>query len=158
MPSFILKNSRISIDNFNFHNPARKFSNWKVFKNICQSYEMVTNRGMTRRRPWSKICSPISSSFWLMQAQRPESLAFALLISISAERKYAIYQLHSIKYIWEGSSTQGPLKKWTEHSQELHLLKIHSKGGSYYTPGLDGGLIFWTMNFYNPKKFISRSF
>ena len=21
---------------------------------------------------------------------------------------------------------QGPLKKWTEHSQELHLLKIHS--------------------------------
>ena len=34
---------------------------------------------------------------------------------------------------------QGPLKKWTEHSQELHLLKIHSRGGSYYTPGLDGG-------------------
>ena len=63
---------------------------------------MVTNRGMTRRRPWSKICSPMSSSFWLMQAQRPESLAFALLISISAERKYAIYQLPSIKYIWEG--------------------------------------------------------
>ena len=23
---------------------------------------------------------------------------------------------------------QGPLKKWTEHSQELHLLKIHSRG------------------------------
>ena len=22
---------------------------------------------------------------------------------------------------------QGPLKKWTEHAQELHLLKIHSK-------------------------------
>ena len=35
--------------------------------------------------------------------------------------------------------SQGPLKKWTEHSQELHLLKIHSRGGSYYTPGLDGG-------------------
>ena len=72
------------------------------FSKFCQPYEMVTNRGMTRRRPWSKICSPMSSSFWLMQAQRPESLAFALLISISAERKYAIYQLPSIKYIWEG--------------------------------------------------------
>ena len=24
--------------------------------------------------------------------------------------------------------TQGPLKKWTEHSLELHLLKIHSRG------------------------------
>ena len=23
---------------------------------------------------------------------------------------------------------QGPLKKWTEHFQELHLLKIHSRG------------------------------
>ena len=23
---------------------------------------------------------------------------------------------------------QGPLKKWTEHSQELHLLKIHNRG------------------------------
>ena len=34
---------------------------------------------------------------------------------------------------------QGHLKKWTEHSQELHLLKIHSRRGSYYTPGLDGG-------------------
>ena len=71
------------------------------FSKFCQPYEMVTNRGMTRRRPWSKICSPMSSSFWLMQAQRPESLAFALLISISAERKYAIYQLPSIKYIYE---------------------------------------------------------
>jgi hypothetical protein len=26
---------------------------------------------------------------------------------------------------------QGPLKKWTEHSQELHLLKMHSRGGFY---------------------------
>ena len=26
-------------------------------------------------------------------------------------------------------SNQGPLKKWTEHSQELHLLKIHRGGG-----------------------------
>ena len=33
---------------------------------------------------------------------------------------------------------QGHVKKWTEHSQELHLLKRHSRGGSYYTPGLDG--------------------
>ena len=23
---------------------------------------------------------------------------------------------------------QGPSKKWTEHSQELHLFKIHSRG------------------------------
>ena len=23
---------------------------------------------------------------------------------------------------------QGPLKKWTEQSKELHLLKIHSRG------------------------------
>ena len=24
--------------------------------------------------------------------------------------------------------SHGPLKKWTEHSQELHLLKLHSRG------------------------------
>ena len=29
---------------------------------------------------------------------------------------------------------QGPLKKWTKHSQELHLLKIHSRGGAPNTP------------------------
>ena len=41
---------------------------------------------------------------------------------------------------WQHSRfIQGPLKKWTEHSQELHLLKIHGRGGSYYTPGLDWG-------------------
>ena len=34
--------------------------------------------------------------------------------------------------------TQGPLKKWTEHSPELHLLKIHRRGSSYYTPGWMG--------------------
>ena len=33
---------------------------------------------------------------------------------------------------------QGSLKKWTEHSQLLHLLKIHSRGAPI-TPGLDGG-------------------
>ena len=53
---------------------------------------------------------------------------------------------------------QGPLKKWTEHSQELHLLKIQSRGGLLLHPRAGWGLIFWTMSFYNPKKFISRSF
>ena len=42
----------------------------------------------------------------------------------------------------------GPLKKWTDHSQELHLLKIHSRWGSYYTRGLDEG---W---FFGPWAFI----
>ena len=52
---------------------------------------------------------------------------------------------------------QGPLKIWTEHSQELHLLKIHSRRAPI-TP--QGWMVvdFWTMCFYNPKKFISRSF
>ena len=49
------------------------------------------------------------------------------------QRKLAVF-LRELSYL-----IQGPLKKWTEHSQELYLLKIHSKGGSYYTPGLDGG-------------------
>ena len=47
---------------------------------------------------------------------------------------------------------QGPLKKWTEHSQELHLLKIHSRGGSYNTPGLDGGWFFGPWAFIIPKS------
>ena len=46
---------------------------------------------------------------------------------------------------------QGPLKKWTEHSQELHLFKIQSRGAGW-------GSIFWTMSIYNPKNFISISF
>ena len=30
---------------------------------------------------------------------------------------------------------EGPLKKWTEHSLELHLLKIHSRGAPITTRG-----------------------
>ena len=49
----------------------------------------------------------------------------------------------SYKMLEQKMIIQEPLKKWTEHSQELHLLKIHSRGeGSYYTPGLDEGLFF----------------
>ena len=61
---------------------------------------------------------------------------------------------------WFGPSNQGPLKKWTEHSQELHFLKIHSRGpgGLLSHPGAGWGLAFLTMSFYNPKKFITRSF
>ena len=55
---------------------------------------------------------------------------------------------------------QGPLKKWTEHSQNCIFWKyiLGGRGSSYYNPGLDGRLIFWTISFHNPKKFISRSF
>ena len=59
-------------------------------------------------------------------------------------------------FCWFGFSediiTQGPLKKWTEHSHELHLLKIHSRGSSYYTPGLDGGWFFRPWAFIIPKS------
>ena len=48
----------------------------------------------------------------------------------------------SLKIMDKGHIKQGPLKKWAEHSQELHLLKIHSRGDSYYTQGLDGGWFF----------------
>ena len=46
---------------------------------------------------------------------------------------------------------QGPLKIWTEHSQELCLLKIHSRGSPI--TGLDGGWFFepWA-SMYNPKS------
>ena len=39
---------------------------------------------------------------------------------------------------------QGPLKKWTEHSQELHFLKIHIYivGGLLLHSGAGWGLIF----------------
>ena len=33
---------------------------------------------------------------------------------------------------------QGPLKKWTEHSQELNLLKIHSRGAPITSRGWMG--------------------
>ena len=42
-----------------------------------------------------------------------------------------------------GCITQGPLKKWTEHSQELHLLKIHSRGRG---APIHGRLYRWTEN------------
>ena len=56
--------------------------------------------------------------------------------------------------------THGPLKKLTEPSQELHILKIHSRGGGglLLHPGAGWGLIVWTISFHNPKKFISKSF
>ena len=31
-------------------------------------------------------------------------------------------------------------------------------GGNYHTPRAGWGLIFWTMSFYIPKKFMSRSY
>ena len=34
--------------------------------------------------------------------------------------------------------SQGPLKKWTEHSQELHLLKIYSRGAPITLQGWMG--------------------
>ena len=46
-------------------------------------------------------------------------------------------QINPLDFIYRVSSccgsifksiSQGPLKKWTEHSQELHLLKIHCRG------------------------------
>jgi hypothetical protein len=54
----------------------------------------------------------------------------------------------------QSTVAQGPLKKWTEHSQELHLLKIHSRGLLLH-PGAGWGLTFWTMSYY--KKFISNT-
>ena len=33
---------------------------------------------------------------------------------------------------------KGPLKKWTEHSLDLHLLKIHSRGASITPLGWSG--------------------
>jgi len=36
------------------------------------------------------------------------------------------------------NTIQGPLKKWTEHSQELHLLKIHSRGAPITPRGWKG--------------------
>ena len=36
------------------------------------------------------------------------------------------------------ATKQEPLKKWTEHSQELHLLKIHSSGASITPRGWMG--------------------
>ena len=47
---------------------------------------------------------------------------------------YGIFQKISIKQnvqsnIFETYQfIQGPLNKWTEHSQDFHLLKIHSRG------------------------------
>ena len=43
-----------------------------------------------------------------------------------------VFNAH-VNYVLGGSSIanllmQGPLKKWTEHSLELYLLKIHSRG------------------------------
>ena len=37
-----------------------------------------------------------------------------------------------------GRADQGPLKKWTEHSQELHLMKIHSRGAPITPQGWMG--------------------
>ena len=55
------------------------------------------------------------------------------------------------RYKWFSSwwlATQGPLKKWTEHSQELHLLKIHSRRAPI-TPRdyMDGVWFFWPWAF-----------
>ena len=37
-------------------------------------------------------------------------------------------------------------------------LPPNKSAGSVSHPGAEWGLVFWTMSFYNPKKFITRSF
>ena len=46
---------------------------------------------------------------------------------------YSITQRKLLSYL-----IQGPLKKWTEHSQELYLLKIHSMGAPITPQGWMG--------------------
>ena len=48
------------------------------------------------------------------------------------QRKLAVF-LRELSYL-----IQGPLKKWTEHSQELYLLKIHSRGAPITPQGWMG--------------------
>ena len=51
---------------------------------------------------------------------------------------------------------QGLLYRWTEHS--ANFFEILSTGGGKKAPQITPqGLIFWTMIFYNLKKFTSRS-
>ena len=65
-------------------------------------------------------------------------LALVWVISVALVLPYMAYITHVDLSV--SAAIQGPLKKWTEHSQKLHLLKIHSReGGSFYTTGLDGG-------------------
>ena len=76
---------------------------------------------------------------------------YLLMIITLIRLRPAAGELHAVKHVrllyicrvltdhLANEINQGPLKKWTKHSQELHLLKIHSRGGSYYTLGLDGG-------------------
>ena len=84
---------------------------------------------------------------------------------ITLQLHYAIQVSENTYIAWpcrymarvSSSINQGPLKKWTEHSHELHLLTIHSRGLLLH-PGAGWGLIFWIKSFNNPKKFITRSF
>ena len=44
--------------------------------------------------------------------------------------------IHFFDYTHESILVQGPLKNWKEHSHELHLLKIHSRGAPITPRGL----------------------
>ena len=51
---------------------------------------------------------------------------------------------------------QGLLYRWTEHSADFFLKKCPLREGNK-APNYTPGWIFWTMIFYNLKKFTSRS-
>ena len=54
-----------------------------------------------------------------------------------------------------GQLKQGLLYRWTEHSADF--FKITTGGGKKAPQITPRGWIFWTMIFYNLKKFTSRS-
>ena len=163
---------------FNFVDFGHQKLTFKVwfwhFLSNCHSSTVVFKTQVCWFRPKILLCR--THYLWIFTTE---------LIS---ENNYSIFNL-IIQYSFDkygfknrlgpSAISQRPLKKWTEHSQELHLLKINSRGLLPITlrkfvmdwqatpsikkflilhPMAGWGLIFWTMSFYNPKKFISRSF
>ena len=92
----------------------------------------------TKSRAEIAILKAFLASVWLPNCVKQEPFLWCSLCA----RFFGYLYLKANSISWRQStvtryyrfdtqtSNQGPLKKWTEHSQDLHL---HSRGGSYYT-------------------------
>ena len=80
-----------------------------------------------------------------------------LLCITGVEDKLQDNVRNTLEQLRNAGIRQGPLSKWTEHFTQSHFVKLQLRGRLGRTPEVSFEWIFWTMPFYNLKKFTSRS-
>ena len=107
---------------------------WEVWIHLQGSSDL-NGEIMSRHQKWGPMLGYSRKSLGLYELQ-------------VENHQTLIWETYSSKDLWRnGRNTPKNCIFWK-----------YIVGGLLLHPGAGWGLLFWTMSFYNPKKFISRSF